>query len=138
MSSADHSAETWIDFEWATIRVVPRVHTGEFINVGVILHARTRELLALRIEPDFERLELLGADLDRAAVERHLDSYRRVAEGEADAGPVALLPPSERFHWLTSPRSSVVQTSEVHPGRSRDPRRELDHLFDEQCGARRR
>jgi hypothetical protein len=135
--SADHSERSWIDFEWAAIRVVPRVHTGEFLNVGVILHARTRELLALRIEPDWERLELLSAGLDRAAVKRHLRSYRRVAEGQDDAGPVALLPPSERFHWLTSPRSSVVQTSEVHPGRSHDPLRELDHLFDEQCGLRR-
>lgn len=124
----------WVEFEWAVVRVVPRVHAEQFVNVGVILHARTIEYLEARIEPPWERLRALAPQLDRAAVQRHLDTFLRLCRGDADAGPVALLPPSERFHWLTAPRSGILQTSERRPGRCHDPAEALARLFAEQCG----
>jgi hypothetical protein len=123
----------WVEFEWATIRVVPSVHREEFVNVGVVLHARREEFLEARVEVPWARLDALASDLDRAALERHLDVFQRVARGEATAGEVALLPPSERFHWLTAPRSAVIQTSARRPGRTHDLPAELRRLFEEQC-----
>lgn len=122
----------WVTFEWATVRVVPRIHQSEFVNVGVIVHARTAGFLDARIDPPWQRIAALAPALDRDLVERHLAAYLRVCRGEESAGPVALSPPSERFHWLTAPRSAVVQTSEVHPGVCRDPGEALDRLAREQ------
>ena len=123
-----------IDFEWAVVRVVPHVHREEFVNVGVILHARTLGYLDARIEPRWHLIESLQPTLDREATKRHLDAFKKVCRGDEDAGSVALETPSERFHWLTAPRSAVVQTSAVHPGRSLDPIEELERLFREQVG----
>ena len=123
-----------IDFEWAVVRVVPHVHRGEFVNVGVILHARTLNYLDARIEPRWQLIESLQPTLDREATKRHLDAFTKVCRGEEDAGSVAFDTPSDRFHWLTAPRSAVMQTSAVHPGRSLDPSKELDRLFREQVG----
>ena len=123
---------TPIDFEWAVIRVVPLVHREEFVNVGVILHARTSEYLDVRMEPPWHLIEALQPTLDRQTTERHLDAFAKVCRGDDDGGTVALRTPSERFHWLTAPRSAVVQTSAVRPGRSHYPGAELERLFHEQ------
>lgn len=125
----------WIAFEWAAVRVVPRIHAAEFVNVGVIVHARTAGFLDARIDPPWARIAALAPGLDGELVERHLAAYLRVCRGEEGAGPVALSPPSERFHWLTAPRSAVVQTSEVHPGLCRDPAEMLARLAREQVGS---
>jgi hypothetical protein len=130
---AGNTGGGWIEFDWVVVRLVPRVHREQFVNVGVVLHARTAETLLARIEPDWERVHALGADFDRAEAERQLDGLRRVAAGGAAGGPIGLLPPSERFHWLTAPRSAVIQTSAVRPGRCRELGGALDRLFDEQC-----
>ena len=127
-------APTPIDFEWAVVRVVPHVHREEFVNVGVILHARTLGYLDTRIEPRWHLIESLQPTLDRDATQRHLEAFRRVCRGDEDAGSIAFETPSERFHWLTAPRSAVVQTSAVHPGRSLNPSEELARLFREQVG----
>lgn len=124
----------WIEFEWATIRVVPSVHREEFVNVGVLLHARRAEFLEARIRVPWERLEAIAQDLDRPAIERHLQAFELVTRGAEQGGEVALLPPSERFHWLTAPRSAVIQTSERRPGRAHDLAATLERLFEEQCG----
>lgn len=131
--SATAAEDSWIDYEWAVVRLVPRVHQSQFENVGVLLHARTVSYLDARIEPDWKRIQFLAPSLDKRVAERHLEGFLGICRGAKSAGPVALLPPSERFHWLTAPRSAVVQTSEVHPGRCRDPATELGRLFDEQC-----
>ncbi len=117
-------------YSYAAVRVVPRVERGEFVNVGVVLFARAARFLDARIEPDSARLRALAPALDLAAVERHLAAYRAICEGEPEGGPIALLPPSERFHWLTAPRSGVIQTSPVHIGQSDDPRATLNALLD--------
>jgi hypothetical protein len=117
-------------YSWAIIRVVPRVERGECINVGVVLFARTRRFLEARIELDPSRLRALAAEVDLAAIERHLRTFEAIAAGRAEGGPVAALPPSDRFHWLTSPRSTVIQTSPVHIGRADDPAGALEELLD--------
>lgn len=115
-------------YSYAVIRVVPRVERGEFINVGVILFARTAGYLDARIEFDPERLRALAPDAEPAGIERHLRCFETICAGSDEGGPLAALPPSERFHWLTSPRSTVIQTSPVHVGVTDDPRATLDDL----------
>ncbi|HET9796861.1 MAG TPA: DUF3037 domain-containing protein [Gemmatimonadaceae bacterium] len=120
-----------VDYDFAVLRVVPRVHLGAFVNVGVVVHARTAEFLAVRVVTDERTLaeHLPGVDIELLA--RYLRSCQAIGAGQADAGPMALAPPSERFHWLTAPRSDVLQSSPVHEGICDDPRRALDALFDE-------
>lgn len=120
-------------YEWATVRLVPRVHREEFLNVGVILHSRTEEFLKARVEPGWERLESLLAVASRETAQRHLETFVARCRGSLPGDPVALLPPSERFHWLTAPRSAVVQTSPVRQGLAVDLDEELERLFREQC-----
>jgi hypothetical protein len=110
---------------------VPRVERGEFVNVGVLLFAREQEFLGARIEVDPKRLRSLAPDLDLAVVDRHLATFQAITEGQPAGGPIAALPPAERFHWLVAPRSTMIQTSPVHVGRSLDPGRALDDLLQE-------
>lgn len=116
-------------FDYAVIRVVPRVERGEFVNVGVVLLSREKAFLGCRIELDRERLLWLHPGVDVAAVEQHLASFRAICEGTAMVTELATL--GERFHHLTSPRSTVVQTSPVHSGISDDPAAELEHLTED-------
>lgn len=119
-------------FDYAVVRVVPRVEREEFINVGVVVHAPTLAFLGCRIEVDPARLAALlrgAAAPDLEAVTALLAGFRRVCAGARDAGPIAALPRVERFHWLVAPRSAVIQTSPVHGGLCEDPAAALDDLF---------
>jgi hypothetical protein len=117
-------------FQYAVLRVVPRVERGERVNAGVVLFSRPGGYLAARTSVDDAALEALAPDLDRAAVRDHLDALVRVAAGDPRAGAVARLEPSERFGWLVAPSSTVIQPSEVHTGVTTDLRGELDRLMD--------
>jgi DUF3037 family protein len=117
-------------FDYALIRVVPRVEREEFINVGAVVYCPTRAFLAARVELDRALLAALGEPLDLDLVEQHLQAIPAICAGLPDAGPLARLPLSERFHWVVAPRSTVVQTSAVHTGLSEDPAQALDHLMD--------
>lgn len=121
------------DYEYAIIRVVPRVHIGAFVNVGVLLHARTAHYLDARVHINREAVAQLSSALDLTLLERFVEAYLRVCRGGSDAGPVGVLPASGRFHWLTSPRSGVLQTSLVHPGRSCNPDEALARLYAMYC-----
>jgi hypothetical protein len=123
------SSDTQVDYDFAVLRVVPRVHLGAFVNVGVVLHARTAEFLALRVLTDAAALRSRLPGMDAELLSRYLRSYEAIGAGDATAGPVALAPPSERFHWLTAPRSDVLQSSPVHEGVCEDPGEELEELF---------
>jgi len=123
------SGRTLVDYDFAVLRVVPRVHLSAFANVGVVLHARTTEFLALRTVTDLDALARLAPGLDLELLTRYLRSCAAICAGDETAGPVALAPPSERFHWLTAPRSDVLQSSPVHEGVCVDPEAELDALF---------
>jgi Protein of unknown function (DUF3037). len=118
-----------VDYDFALLRVVPRVHTAAFANVGVVLHARTAEFLALRTVTDRDTLSRLAPGIDPDLLRRYLDSCAAICAGDERAGAVALAPPSERFHWLTAPRSDVLQSSPVHEGVCEDPAVEIDELF---------
>lgn len=119
-----------VDYDFALLRVVPRVHTGAFANVGVVMHARTAEFLALRTVTERDALSRLAPGVDPELLGRYLDSCAAICAGDTRAGAVALAPPSERFHWLTAPRSDVLQSSPVHEGVCDDPALELEALFN--------
>jgi hypothetical protein len=116
-------------YDYAVVRVVPRVDREEFINAGVILFAKSRRFLAACVEVDEERLRVLATGLDLELVRRHLEAIPRICAGEKDAGAIARLSQSERFHWLVSPRSTIIQVSPVHGGVCDDPRVRLEALF---------
>lgn len=118
-------------FQYAVIRVVPRVERGEFVNAGVVLFCRTRSFLELRVELDEARLAALGTDVPVGELREHLGALVQVAAGDERAGAVASLPQSERFHWLVAPSSTVIQTSPVHSGLSEDPSETLERLVRE-------
>lgn len=117
-------------FQYAIVRVVPRVERGECLNAGVVLLCRSRRFLAARVGLDITRLEALAPGIDPATIEEHLAAIERVAAGDPEAGPIARLGQGERFHWLVAPSSTVIQPSEVHTGLSDDPAAELNHLFE--------
>ena len=124
------SAKPTVWYSYAIVRVVPRVDRGECINAGVILFARTKRYLAARVELDPARLRALAPAADLALIERHLAIFQAICAGTPDGGPVADLPPAERFHWLTAPRSTMIQTSPVHTGCCADPETALEDLLD--------
>lgn len=116
-------------YDFAVIHAVPHVHLGRYEPVGVVLHARTREFLALKALTDPAVLRARLPDMDAELLARYLRSYEAVAAGDPSAGPVALAPSSERFHWLTAPRSDVLQSSPIHEGLCDDPAQAIERLF---------
>lgn len=118
-------------FEYAVIRVVPRVEREEFVNVGVILLCSKLKFLQAQIQLNEARLSALCADIDRAELQEHIHSFERICVGGEDGGPIGQLPLAERFRWLTAARSTMVQTSMVHPGLCVDPNQMLKHLVEQ-------
>lgn len=116
-------------FEYAVIRVIPRVEREEFLNVGVILYCPTQEFLQTAFELNEERLRAFAADLKSPEIEEHLVAFEQICAGGAKAGTIGKLPLGERFRWLTAPRSTVVQTSPVHTGLCSDARETLARLL---------
>jgi hypothetical protein len=122
-----HALDT---YDYAVIRVVPRVEREEFVNVGVILSCERTGFLDARIELDESRLLALDSTLDMESLRRHLDAIPAICHGGGEAGPIGLLPQRARFHWLTAKRSSIIQTSPVHMGKCGDMPAILEHLMD--------
>jgi len=116
-------------FDYAAIRIVPRVEREEFLNAGMILFCPERKFLGVRTHLDPERLRALWPSLDMEEIRRHLEAFVRVAEGASDAGPIARLSQRERFHWLVAPRSTIIQVSAVHSGICEQPMDKLEQLF---------
>jgi len=117
-------------FDYAIVRVVPRVERGEFINAGVILFCLTHRFLSAKVELDERRLLALESEVDVALVRGHLEAIPRICAGGRAAGPIGQLPQKERWHWLVAPRSTILQTSPVHSGFCEDPAKALEHLMD--------
>ena len=117
-------------FDYAVVRVVPRVDRGEFLNAGVIVFSSTAAFLGARIELDRERLLAFAPEVDLALVEGHLEAIPRVCAGGAEAGPIGSLSQRQRFHWLVAPRSTIIQTSPVHSGVHHDLDAALQGLFE--------
>ena len=116
-------------YDYVLIRVVPSVERGECLNVGVILFCRTQDFLGVRIHLDQARVLALAPDFDLAAAQQQLDDILHISKGGPEAGLLGQLSQSERFHWLVSPRSTIIQTSQVHSGLSADPEAALEHLL---------
>ena len=129
LDSRTSDAGPW--YNYAVLRVVPHVEREEFVNVGVILFARTLNYLDVRVELDEARLLALTPGLELAQLKEHLKTFEAIASGDPEGGPIAVLSQSERFHWLTAPRSTILQTSPVHVGRCDDPTAALEKLVRE-------
>jgi hypothetical protein len=117
-------------YDYALVRVVPRVERGEFVNAGVILFCRTRRFLGARIALDAGRLATLAPQVDITLLRHHLAVIPLVCAGGVGAGPIGLLPLAERFHWLVAPRSAMIQTSPVHSGLCDAPAVALEQLLE--------
>jgi len=117
-------------YDYAIIRVVPRVERGEQINVGVVLSCVDADFLEARIELDGAALRAVDPALDLDAVKTGLETIPAICAGGEAAGPLGLLPPRERFRWLVSPRSTIIQMSPVHTGRTTDPVAALERLVE--------
>lgn len=117
-------------YDYAVIRVVPRVEREEFINVGVIVSCPATSHLQAAIEIDIARLQAFAPQLDTESLQPWLDAIVAICEGRPDAGPIAQLPPRARFHFLTAKRSSVVQMSVTHVGRTANPSGIVEHLLE--------
>jgi hypothetical protein len=117
-------------YDYAIVRVVPRVEREEFINIGVILSCPAQDFLEARIELDETRLKAFDATLDMEAVRKHAESIPTICKGGAQAGPLGKLTARERFHWLVAPRSTIIQISPAHSGRCQQPALVLEHLLE--------
>ena len=115
-------------YDYAVIRVVPKVEREEFINVGVILSSPQRSFLEAQIKLNESRLLALDPSLDLEMVKTHLATIPKICRGGDGAGPIGQLSQRERFYWLVAPRSTIIQTSPVHTGRCSDPAAVLRHL----------
>jgi hypothetical protein len=121
-------------YKYAVIRVVPRVDRDEFLNAGVIFYHPDRSFLKARTVLKDDRIRALSAGIDLKAVRRHLSGIERICAGDQKGGPIARLSKSERFEWLTSPRSTMIQTSPVKSGLASVSEEELDNLTSELVG----
>jgi hypothetical protein len=116
-------------FQYAALRIVPRVERGEAVNAGVVLFCRPLRFLGARTQLDETLLRALAPDCDPSAIRAALADIERIAAGDPAGGPIAALPPSERFHWIVAPSSTIVQPGPVHTGLTSDPPAELERLF---------
>jgi len=118
-----------VSFDYAVLRVVPRVERQEFVNVGVIVFCLEHRVLEARVHVDEARLLALWPGLDVETVRQHVQAVVRICEGDESAGAIARLSQRERFHWLISPRSTMIQTSSVHTGICTESDGVVDRLF---------
>ena len=118
-------------FEYAVIRVVPRVEREEFLNVGVILYAQKQKFLRILYKLDESRLKAFSDELDLHELQQHLEAFERICSGAPSSGPIGKLDTASRFRWLTAARSTVVQTSKVHPGLCYEAAAALQRLYDQ-------
>ncbi len=116
-------------YDYAIVRVVPRVERGEFVNAGIILSCDIERILQAGIDLDEGALLALHPEADLNAVRRALSAIPLICAGGAQAGPIGRLSARERFHWLVAPRSTIVQTSPVHTGQCENLAAALDHLM---------
>ncbi len=117
-------------YDYAIVRVVPRVEREEFINVGVVLSCPAKKFLHTAIALDVERLRSFAADMDADVIAAQLAVYPLICQGGEQAGPIGKLTQRERFNWLISPKSTIIQTSPVHTGWCEDPALMLEHLLN--------
>lgn len=119
-------------FEYAVIRMVPRVEREEFLNVGVILFCKKKEFLKVLYTLDEIKINAISKDIDLEEFKAHLVAFNEIALGSKNSGPIGKLEAAERFRWLTATRSTILQTSKVHPGLCGNLEKTLEKLYNEQ------
>lgn len=117
-------------YEYAVLRVVPRVEREEFINIGVVLFCQPRQFLKVRYELNVDRLKAVFPDLDQEELSAYCRSFASICEGNRKGGSLESMPAAARFRWLTAKRSTILQVSAVHPGFCTDPDETLENLMD--------
>jgi hypothetical protein len=133
-SSVAGTAAVPAAYFYTVLRVVPRVERGECFNAGVVLFSRSLRFLGMRWALDPWKLQAISAETDPDFVESQLVAMEAVALGIGDGGPMAMMDPAERFHWLSAPSSTMIQPSPVHTGMTADPEATLERLFAELVG----
>jgi DUF3037 family protein len=118
-------------YEYAVVRLVPRVDREEFLNVGIVLYAAGEKFLQVKFHINEDRLRAFFPNIDIEEIKKYLESFERICKGGRDAGPLGELPVSQRFRWLSATRSTVVQVSKVHTGLCKDSEAKLEQLFGE-------
>lgn len=118
-------------YEYAVIRLVPKVEREEFFNIGLVMFSKKEKFIRVEFYLCPDKFRLMHSKLDYDDIIQNLESFRKIADGDKDGGPIALLDIPERFRWLTAVRSSVVQTSRPHPGKSKDLDLTFGKLFEE-------
>lgn len=118
-------------YEYAVIRLVPKVEREEFFNIGLVMFSKKEKFIKVEFHLCPDKFRLMHSKLDYEDVRQNLESFKKIAEGKKDGGPIALLDIPDRFRWLTAVRSASVQTSRPHPGKSRDLEKTFDKLFQE-------
>lgn len=118
-------------YEYAVIRVVPKVEREEFCNVGIVIFCKRQRYLRMRSHLDEPKVRMLCQEIDLEDIQANLDAFRSICEGKPDGGPIAQMEMPDRFRWLTAVRSSVIQTSRPHPGFTDDLDATLERLFEE-------
>lgn len=126
MASSNAAPPMQSTYDYALVHVVPHVARGEYFNAGVILFCRTKRFLGARVQLDAACLHSMTASVDEATLRAHLELIPQICAGK---GEIGALPLEERFHWLTTPRSTVIQVSDVHSGLCREPEAVLEKLF---------
>jgi hypothetical protein len=118
-------------YEYAVIRVVPRVEREEFLNVGIILYCSKQGFLEAKIQLNETRFNVFPCTIEASELQEYLQTWQRICRGGKEGGPIGLLPIASRFRWLTSTRSTIVQTSKVHPGFCKNAAETLESLFQD-------
>ncbi|MFT5885959.1 MAG: hypothetical protein ACI9IP_002423 [Arcticibacterium sp.] len=118
-------------YEYAVIRLLPRVERGECLNLGVVLYCKSQRFLDVRFSLNEARIKAVFGEIDLLEVEKHLESFKKICEGDKDAGLLASQDMASRFRWLTAKRSTIIQASEIHPGYCISPEEKLEQLFKE-------
>lgn len=118
-------------YEYAVIRLVPKVEREEFFNIGLVMFSKKEKFIRMEYYLCLDKFKLMHSKLDHEDIIQNLESFQKIASGEKEGGPIAQLEIPERFRWLTAVRSSVVQTSRPHPGKSKDLDKTFGKLFEE-------
>lgn len=119
-----------VTFEYAIIRVVPKVEREEFFNVGVILFSKRKKFLGVKFHIDQKKLKAFSEDLESETIYAHLKAWQLICEGKSEGGTIGNLELSDRFRWLAACRSTIIQSSKTHSGLCEDPQKELDSIFE--------
>ena len=119
-----------VTFEYAIIRLVPRVEREEFFNIGVILFSKRKKYLGVKFNVNENKLKAFSCELDLEAINNYLKSWELISKGEVSAGKIGQFEISDRFRWLAASRSTIIQSSKTHSGLTEDPEKELNSIFE--------